>query len=246
MKSVISSMAAASALVIGIPAAAQVANGYQTQNGYQAPNGYQNPQTGNGVGAQGNLAARIGQLQTRVQSGVQSGAIDRAEAPRLRQQLRQLVQLERQYTANGLTSAERSELQQRLRDLRQQVRTADGGANGQYDQYDRDEGYGQVQGNQGQPPYGQPQYGQDVNGGYQQPVQPVQPRSGLGGIVDRVLGTGGLRVGQQATGNLYAVPNEYRNQYRDNNTSYYRSDGRQIYQIDARSQAVVQVYPLNR
>ena len=73
-------------------------------------------------------------------------------------------------------------------------------------------------------------------------------RGGIGGIFDRVLGTGdcpGLRVGQRATGNLGAVPSEYRNRFRDGNGSYYRSDGRAIYQIDARTHTVVRIYSIN-
>lgn len=268
MKKIILSMAAVSALAIGAPAAAQ----YQTQNSYQ---------TQNGVNANGNLSARIDQLRVRIQAGVQSGAISRTEALPLRQQLRALTQLERQYSANGLSGQERSDLQQRLRTLREQVRTADGGANGRYDQYDRDNGYGQTgqYGNQsGQ--YGNGQYdraydrnndgfddrdldrdgrwdddarngannGSYGNGtygnddGYEQPAT----RGGLGGVIDNVLGRGGLRVGQRASGNLSAVPSAYRDQYRDSGSSYFRTDGRQIYQIDARTQTVVRVYAMNR
>jgi hypothetical protein len=69
----------------------------------------------------------------------------------------------------------------------------------------------------------------------------VQPRTGLGGLIDNVLGGGGLRVGQRATANLGGVPAEFRNQYRDGNGVYYRSDGRSIYQIDAQTQTVVRV-----
>ena len=68
----------------------------------------------------------------------------------------------------------------------------------------------------------------------------------LGQIIDRVTGNGGLRVGQQATANLGAVPYAYRAQYRDGNGAYYRSDGRQIYQIDARTHTVARVYAMNR
>lgn len=248
MKKIILSVAAVSALAIAAPVSAQYANG-----GYQQTGTYQGNQ-----GANGNISVRIAQLQTRIQAGVQSGAISSSEAQPLRQQLRQLTRLERQYSMNGLTGQERADLQQRLRNLRQQVRTADGGANGRYDQYDRDNGYSDGQ-------YGQTgqydrvdrdndgfddrdydrdgRWDDDVQGGqYEQPAQ----RGGLGGVIDRVLGTGGLRVGQRASGNLGAVPYEYRNQYRDNSTSYFRSDGRQIYQIDARTQTVVRVYSMNR
>lgn len=69
------------------------------------------------------------------------------------------------------------------------------------------------------------------------------------GLLERVIDSatgGGLRVGQRASANLGAVPYEYRGQYRDGNGAYYRSDGRAIYQIDARAHTVVRVYPLSR
>jgi len=70
----------------------------------------------------------------------------------------------------------------------------------------------------------------------------TQSRGGIQGLFDTVLGTGGLRVGMHASGNLYAVPYEYRNQFRDNASVYYRSDGTRIYEIDARTQTVVRVF----
>jgi hypothetical protein len=42
------------------------------------------------------------------------------------------------------------------------------------------------------------------------------------------------------------VPYEYRSRYRDGNGVYYRSDGRQIYQIDARTQTVLRIYAIDR
>jgi hypothetical protein len=87
---------------------------------------------------------------------------------------------------------------------------------------------------------------QGVGGPYEE-VECVS-RGGIGGIFDRVLGTDdcpGLRVGQRATGNLGAVPYEYRNRFRDGSGVYYRSDGRAIYQIDARTHTVLRVYSIN-
>jgi hypothetical protein len=112
---------------------------------------------------------------------------------------------------------------------------ADGG-NRQYDQYgEYDDGY--YDGYRGQ-------------GGPYEEVEPVcQSRGGLGGVIDSVFGRedcSGFQVGQRVSGNLYAVPYEYRNQYRDGGGIYYRSDGRQIYQIDARTNTVVRVYGMNR
>ena len=244
MKKILLSMAALSALSIGVPAAAQ----YQNQ-GYGNGN-YQNGSNQNG--ANGNLAVRIGQLQARIQAGVQSGAISRQEAQPLRQQLRQLIQLERQYSVNGLSGQERAELQQRIRNLRQQIRFADGGQGGYNDQsYGDDEGRysGGDRVDQNRDGYDDRDYDRDgrwdddVNDGrYEQPAQ----RGGIGGVIENIFGGGGLRVGQRVSGNLGGVPSEYRDQFRDGNGAYYRSDGRQIYQIDARTQTVVRAYPMNR
>jgi hypothetical protein len=268
MKKILLSMAAVSALAIGAPVAAQYQNqGYGNGN-YQA-------------NVNGNVAARIGQLQARIQAGVQSGAISRQEAQPLRQQLRQLTQLERQYSINGLSGQERADLQQRIRNLRQQIQYAEGGRGrfnderygnneGRYGTSDRvdrdrdgyddrdydrdgrwdDDRYGSSDRiDQNRDGYDDRDYDRDgrwdddVNDGrYEQPAQ----RGGIGGILGNIFGGGGLRVGQRVSGNLGGVPYEYRDQFRDGNGVYYRSDGRQIYQIDARSQTVVRVYPMNR
>jgi hypothetical protein len=294
MKKILLSMAAVSALSIGAPAAAQYQNQGYGNGSYQNRN-YQN-------GANGNVAARIGQLQARLQAGVQSGAISRQEAQPLRQQLRQLIQLERQYSFNGLSGQERADLQQRIRNLRQQIQFAEGGQGrfgdrrygdddrrygndaGRYgtsdridrnrdgyddrdldrdgrwddDRYgrsDRDrDGYDDRYGSseridRNRDGYDDRDYDRDgrwdddVNDGrYEQPAQ----RGGIGGILGNIFGGGGLRVGQRVSGNLGGVPYEYRDRFRDGNGVYYRSDGRQIYQIDARTQTVVRVYPMNR
>jgi hypothetical protein len=67
---------------------------------------------------------------------------------------------------------------------------------------------------------------------------------GNAGLIGSVAA--GLTVGQRAPVNLLAVPAEYRGQYRDGNGAYYRSDGRAIYQIDARTDTVVRIYPMSR
>ena len=218
MNKLIATMAAVSALAIAAPAVAQPGYGGQQQNNYRGGN------------ADANLSARIDQLQVRLQVGVQSGSISRREAGPLRQQLRQLTQLERQYARNGISGQERGELQRRLRDLRQGIRRADGNNQARWDGYDREDGYGR----DGQ------------WSGYADQGQYQQPRSGLGGVIDSVFGGGGLSVGQRASSGLYGLQGGYRDQYRDGNGAYYRTDGRQIYQIDARTQTVVRVYPMSR
>ena len=206
------------------------------QNEYANQNQY-----GNQTNA--NLTVRINQLQVRLQEGVQAGTITRGEAAPIRQQIRDLTRLDRQYSANGYTGQERSALQQRIRQVRQQLRTADGGASGRYNQWDVEDGYsqsGQQEGyNQGyQQPYQQGY--QQPQQGYQQPVQ----QGGIAGVIGQLLGVGGLQVGQRVPNNLYGVPSQYQGQYRDGNGVYYRSDGRRIYQIDERNDTVIRIFAM--
>jgi hypothetical protein len=250
MKKFLLGMAAVSALAIGAPAAAQYSNGNNQGRGY-----------GNNTGVE----MRVDQLQARLQAGIQSGAVSRQEAVQLRAQLRQLNQLERQYSRDGLSAGERQDLQLRIRNFRQQLRYAEGRGNGQYDnqgrygEYDnRDDRYGQYDrvdnnrdGYDDRDYDRDGRYDDDVQGGYQGGYgqggyqQPNQ--GGLGGILGSILGgNSGLRVGQRASGNLYGLPSQYQGQFRDGNGAYYRTDGRNIYQIDARSQTVVRVYQMNR
>jgi Skp family chaperone for outer membrane proteins len=256
MKKLLILSIAGSALAMAAPAAAQYQNQGYANQGY-ANQGYANA---GGTVAIGN---RIAQLDARLQAGIQSGAISRQEAQDLRLQLRQLRQLERQYSRNGLTQQERQDLQQRLRSVRQQLRTADSGRydqdtrygswddgsynQGGYAQGGYNNGYNGQGGYNSQGGYNNGAYGQ--GGPYQEADEVCQSRGGLGGVIDSVIGRdncGGFQVGQRVSGGLYSVPNEYRYQYRDGNGVYYRSDGRQIYQIDARTNTVVRVYNMNR
>ncbi len=222
-------VAAAASALVAIPAAAQTyGQPYGQGNGYGQGYGYGQANAGGGIGIQN----RIAQLEARLQAGLQTGTITRQEAQSIRPQIRELRRLERQYSANGLTHQERQVLQKRIRYARQQLRTADGAANVPYAHRDQEDGY----------------YGQ---GGPYENVAPVceQPR-GIGGVISGIFGGGnnncGLRVGQRASGNLYGLPYEYRNQYRDSGNAYYRTDGRMIYQIDARTNTVVRVYSMER
>jgi len=232
MKTFLIALTAGAALAAAAPAAAQV--GINTNVNANAGDNLQN---------------RIAQLDTRLQAGIQSGAITQAEARSLRQQVRELRRLERQYSRNGLTQAERQDLQQRLRTTRQQFRMADNGGNGRWNDND-DYAYGQVPyGQQQQPYYGQqtqsPYYGQ--GGPYEEVTENCERRSG--GIVGQIFGSilGGndcLDVGERATGNLMPVPYQYQSQFRDGNGIVYRSDGQRVYQIDARTSTVLRVYSI--
>jgi hypothetical protein len=272
MKKALLSAAALSALAVAAPAAAQYQNGYQTGPQRGDYRGDQNDDYG--VAGNANFSARIGRLQAQLDAGVRAGEIDRREAWQVRQQLTQLSQLERRYAANGFTGQERADLQQRLRAVREQLRMTGGGYGqqgyGQPGYGPNGQSGGGQYGNNG---YGNEDHysdrdrdglydadeRMDSNGdGYDdrdynrngrwddQPGGASQGRGGIGGVIDQVIGGGSLRVGDRASANLGAVPSQYRSQYRDTSNAYYRSDGRAIYQIDARSQAVMRVYPIGR
>jgi hypothetical protein len=225
MKTILLTMAAVGALAAAAPAAAQYGYGSNV----------------NADGAVG-ISNRIAQMDARLQAGISAGVIDRTEARSLRMQMRQLQRLESQYSYNGLTQAERQDLQMRLRQLRQDIRMADNG------RFDRDNRYGS-----GNDPYYNDGAYTGQGGPYEEPYDnscDTNNRGVIGGVIDSVLGRGdncyGLRVGSRATGNLYSVPSQYRYQYRDGNGVYYRSDGRAIYQIDARTNTVIRVYDMDR
>lgn len=221
MNKILLSMAAVGALAVAAPAAAQYGYG-------------SNVNAGGAV----SMSNRIAQLDARLQAGIRAGEINRAEARSLRMQMRQLQRLERQYSYNGLTQAERQDLQMRMRTLRRDIRVADNG------RYDRDNRYGN---------WNDPYWN---DGGYTGQGGPYEPaydtvcenRSGIGGLIDGVLGRDNcysMRVGARASGNLYSVPSQYRYRFRDGNGVYYRSDGRAVYQIDARTNTVLRIYDID-
>ncbi|HYG48782.1 MAG TPA: hypothetical protein VD846_12690 [Allosphingosinicella sp.] len=223
MNKILLSMAAVGAIAVAAPAASQTWN---------------NANAGGGMG----ISNRIAQLDARISAGISSGEISRAEARNLRMELRQLRRLEQQYSYNGLTQAERQDLRARLRNLREDIRVADNG------RYDRDNRFGA---------WNDPFYNNDgytgQGGPYQEPYDAhceTNTRGGIGGLIDGVLGRNdndcAVRVGARAPSNLYAVPSHLRYQFRDGNGVYYRSDGRNVYQIDARTQTVLRVYSMDR
>jgi hypothetical protein len=72
---------------------------------------------------------------------------------------------------------------------------------------------------------------------------------GVGGILGSVLGNGGLRTGDVITGAIGSVLGSAAgmgSRFRDNNNVYYRSDGQRVYEVDARSNTVLKVHPLQQ
>lgn len=196
MKKIMMTMAAVSALAMAGPAMAQTASG--------------------------NFDARIGQLQTNLQAGIQSGRITRSEAVGLREQLRQLSQLERRYSRNGLSRDERNQLQQRIQTLRQQIRMAErNGDNRRADRNDRNDRY-----ERNERRYGS---GRACPPGLERKDNGCTPPGQVG------------RVGSRFDSNWGRVPSQWQNQYRDSDRYTYRYDNGRVYQIDRRTGNVVRV-----
>jgi hypothetical protein len=267
-KIIFAALAATSAIAAASPASAQ--SGYGNQ-------GYGNQGYGNA-----NSQIRSDQLQVQLQAGIRSGAISRAEAMPLREQLRELTRLETLYARDGISGRERADLQQRINSVRQGIRMAERGSDGRYGRdddrdgrYDRDDdrysrgdvdsrydrnndGWDDRDGNRdgrwdvesrydsNRDGYDDRDYNRDGRWDNDQGYSQSNDRGIVGQVLDRVTGNGGLRVGQRVSADLGGVPYAYRTQYRDSGDVYYRSDGRQIYQIDARTQTVVRVYAMNR
>src|SRR5688572_30607434 len=74
--------------------------------------------------------AQSADFQTQIDAGVRSGTISQRELPPLREGLRQLVLLERQFSPNGISGRERATLQQSGATLRQQISLAERTGNG--------------------------------------------------------------------------------------------------------------------
>jgi hypothetical protein len=213
------------------------------------------------------MDAQIGQLRLRVDAEFRRGMISRGEAAALRARLDEMTRLQRLYYRNGLNSAERADLDRRLRDFRLALRdSADrGGGYGRGD-YDRDRDYDRDDDRDRDDDYDRDDddrrgdaYGRgDVDDDDGDDARIDRNRDGWDDrdrdrdgrwdddVASGVAATGMLRVGQRATSNLGGVPYEYRDRYRDGGGVYYRSDGRAIYQIDARTNAIIRVYAIGR
>ena len=134
MKRLLMTMAAASALSVGAPAAAQY--------------------------ARGDVQAGVQQLQMELQTGIRSGAISRREAMPLAEQIRQIDDYARVNGRDGLNGRERMYLRQRIANLRQHILYAEQTGDGRDQRYGRADldgradGYGRVDRYDGNRAYG--------------------------------------------------------------------------------------------
>ena len=229
MKKFLFAAAALTALSAAMPAEAQYRGGYSDQYNQSR---YGQSRYGQDV----SFDARIASLRARLDAGMRAGTISAREAWPLRRELAMLQRLEDRYSLNGFSYAESEDLRRRLRDLRAEIRLADNGGwdrNERYGMWDDgyDRGYSSYRG----------------SGGPYEPVVVCERRGGVIGFIDALTGTRNcFEVGQRVTFDLDPVPYSYRGRYRDTNDVYYRSDGRAIYTIDARTNTVLEVQRIPR
>jgi hypothetical protein len=229
MKKFLFAAAALTALTAAMPAEAQ----YRSR--------YADPYSQDRYGQDVSFDARIASLRARLDAGMRQGTISAREAWPLRRELAMLQRLEARYSLNGFSYAEREDLRRRLRDLRAEIRVADNGG------WDRNERYGMWDdGYDRSYDRGYPTTYRGSGGPYE-PVVVCERRGGVIGFIDAVTGTRDcFEVGQRVTFDLDPVPYSYRSRYRDSDDVYYRSDGRAIYTIDARTNTVLEVQRIPR
>lgn len=108
MRKLIVSVLMASTFAVAAPAAAQYQRYDDNRYGYQQ-------------GAQ-QLQQQIYQLRERIGRVTQRGAVSRGEANRLQRELYQIERRYNQFARNGIDRREQYDLQQRIQNLRQQIR----------------------------------------------------------------------------------------------------------------------------
>jgi hypothetical protein len=127
MRNILISAALISAAAVAAPASAQYYPG--RDYGYDRGYDYQGQ----------DIRARIHQLHDRIHRATQRGAISRREAFRLNREIDRLERLYQRYSYNGLNRREHFDLQQRIQNVRAQLREdrRDGRWDDRYDRYGR-------------------------------------------------------------------------------------------------------------
>ena len=249
MKTVFVTMAALSALSISAPAAAQRWGTHTDQSS---------------------------ELRTQIEAGVASGAITQRETVPLQAGLRQLISLERQFGADGISGREHGTLQQLGATLRQQIDSAQRDSrfarhDSRYEQrdsrYQQRDSHGRYNGERRsdwEAAYDrehradwesrylrdrgaawESRFAAQRSGGFDRYGSngPMDMNQRFGAGFDRPNRgdrfAGDVRVGQRTSFRMVSVPDQYRDQFRDDDRVYYRYDDKRIYQIDRRTDTVL-------
>jgi hypothetical protein len=207
-------------------------------------------------------------LQAQIDAGVRSGSISPRELPPLRESLRQLAMLERQYSPGGISGIENAALQQQGNALRQQIDFASRSSNGAGNGYGNGSGYGNGNGNgNGNGRYDtdrragwEARYDREHRTAWEERYMSDRQAAWEGRGRDDGYGSnsrfeesdrgdrfaGDVRIGQRASRRMVDVPDQYRDEYRDSDEVYYRYDSDRIYEINRRSGLIVRLFDLIR
>lgn len=226
MSKLMLALAGGTALAVALPAAAQTST-------------YSRADLNSGAWA----TQRIDQLEERLDDGIEAGSIDRTEARTLRTQIRELNRLESRYLADGsLSQTERTDLVQKMRTTRQQLRTADGGRS-QYAEWRDDDPYGGYNPNSS---YGS-NASTDAEYAQVNEVCAASASSGrnakVSAFLGRIFGADNcLRVGERVTTSLSAVPSEYRENFPSRSGYRYGYLEGNVVEINSRTGVVSRIY----
>lgn len=229
MSKIMLALAGSTALIVAVPAVGQTST-------------YSRADLNSGAWA----SQRIDQLEERLDDGIEAGSIDRTEARNLRVQIRELNRLESRYLADGsLSQTERTDLIQRMRTTRQQLRVADGGRS-QYAEWRDDDPYSGYNPNTS--------YGSNAsNDGEYAQVNEVCAASTSSGksakinaFLGRIFGADNcLRVGERVTTSLNAVPSEYRDDFPSRSGYRYGYVEGNVVEINSRTGVVARIYDVS-
>lgn len=210
MRPIYMTMAAVAGLAVAAPASAQWAH---EQTYSQAP-------TMAAATQWNNSGSSSQQLQMQIDAGINQGTISRRESIALREELSQLVRLERRFSRSGINDREHAQLVQRSAALAEDIHMASRDRNGR-----RGDTASWESGN--------------INGHW-------VPDSRFAGLHPGDRFNGDARIGQHATARIVNLPTEYRSQYVDDARVYYGYDNGRVYQIDRQSQMILALLDIAR
>ncbi|WP_310469048.1 hypothetical protein [Sphingomonas sp.] len=205
----------------------------------QAQQAYAPVEADDGGSATDPLSTSIHHLHLRLTDGERRGSIDPAEARAIGKRLELIGDLS---ALGDLSISDRVFLQRQVRAVRARIQRADNGANGRFADWDADDDY--VLRPEPNAPIDANRDGVDDrdfnrNGFWE------DDRQGLGAaaVPGSDLQSGALRVGQRAApSDMFGVPYQHQDRYRDSEHVYYRSDGARIYQISRDSHKVTRIF----
>lgn len=196
----------------------------------------------------GSIDVRLNELNSRIQNALQRGEISQSQASRLQDELRDIAQREQSYRNDGLSRAERDDLEQRLRQLENQIQQAVYNRGDRSDRWDDRDGRGDRWDDRNDRDNRDNRW-DDRNDRWDDDDR----RNGRGcppGLARKNNGClppgQAKKQGQQYNNEYGRVPDRFSSQYRDTQNYIYRFNDGRIYQIDRRTGRIVRVTDVRR